>query len=761
MTDAPMPQRSPQGLGKPTELAAAVATAGPATEVGLATPSTAWHAWFQNRFLLVWVAALTVIMTIGLLALDHREQQLLAVEGDHEGYAWHVAQYQLALERVRGGLQALAQSQSIGQSIRQTHSQRGDEPALSLITQAAVLASRTHVITDDSEYAAFFRRLMSFQEVASSMHTFNAELATVVQVDVAGDERAVDGLAVAERAVDQPTAVLRAKAATLLKSLDAVNALAIDFANDVRATEVRAAEKRQRGFERYRQWLLVVISVAMGGLLFWVGQLDRARKALWRTAAQRQSALEAERCARAQLQEAHQAKNQFMGMVSHELRSPLQSILSALDLLDIRYRRQAAGAEHGEGDDPQRLLIDRIRRASTGLEAQLRDLLTLAQGEAGVLELRPEPFEAVALVEDVVEQWQGQARAKGLNLSVMATDEPLFVVADPLRVTQIIGNLVSNAVKYTERGSIEVHVAFASMGFARDAGVDAGHDAGQAGHGAGGAESKCLLLCVSDTGPGIPDELQPRIYGAWRRFGSVDGRSHSAGIGLAILHTVVQQLGGSVELHSTAGVGSRFTVRVPVVSPEFPDGVTSGDEGAQRTGPARSFRTAPAPIPASASASASTDKVALALRPTSPRLLIVDDRVDVLEALQSVAAELGVACDVADGVAVAANLLAARSYDTVLIDLNMPIKSGQELASEVRRSRGPNEHARLLAMSAADLQGIGRAWPFDGFLSKPVDLSRLSAAIGRATPAFDPPPTAAPGARRALSAEVAASVSPF
>lgn len=749
-----MPQRSPQGLGKPLELVAAAAPAGPAglaKEVGLATPSTAWHAWFQNRFLLVWVAALTVIMTIGLLALDHREQQLLAAEGDHEGYAWHVAQYQLALERVRGGLQALTQSQNI----RQTHSQRSDEPALSLITQAAVLASRTHVITDDSEYAAFFRRLMSFQEVASSMQAFNAELDTVVRVDVAGD-----GLAVGERAVDQPTAVLRAKAATLLKSLDAVNALAIEFANDVRANEVRAAEKRQRGFERYRQWLLVVISVAMGGLLFWVGQLDRARKALWRTAAQRQSALEAERCARAQLQEAHQAKNQFMGMVSHELRSPLQSILSALDLLDIRYRRQAARAEHGEGDDPHRLLIDRIRRASTGLEAQLRDLLTLAQGEAGVLELRPEPFEAVALVEDVVEQWQGQARAKGLNLSVMATDEPLFVVADPLRVTQIIGNLVSNAVKYTERGGIEVHVAFASKSSVPGAGLDAGQ-AGEAGHGAGGGESKCLMLCVSDTGPGIPDELQPRIYGAWRRFGSVDGRSHSAGIGLAILHTVVQQLGGSVELHSTAGVGSRFTVRVPVVSPEFPDGVTSGDEGAQRTGSARSFRTAPASTPASASASASSDKVALALRPTSPRLLIVDDRVDVLEALQSVAAELGVACDVADGVAVAANLLAARSYDTVLIDLNMPIKSGQELASEVRRSRGPNEHARLLAMSAADLQGIGRAWPFDGFLSKPVDLSRLSAAIGRATPAFDPPPTAAPGARRGLSAEVAVSVSPF
>lgn len=710
MTTASSSSRDPHDLGSPAERGLS-ATAG--------EPVHSWGARLRfnvrSRLLLVWVAALTLTMAAGLLAMDHREQQLLASQADHEGYAWNVAQYQLALERVRGGLQALANGDRI------------DDRSRPLATQVAVLASRTHVIVDESEYATFFRRLAQFPEMARSMQHFNAQLQSEVAVSPdSGPDSSGGALTDAGQSGMGAVGALPARrraAVALLQSLDSVSDLAIDFANDVRAAEVQAAESRQRGFERYRQWLLGMISVAMGGLLFWVGQLDRARKTLRRTAAERQAALEAEQSMRAQLQEAQQAKNQFMGMVSHELRSPLQSILSALDLLDIRHRSRISNSDPSDGREPERELIARIRRASTGLEGQLRDLLTLAQGEAGVLELRPEPFEAVALVEDVVEQWQAKAKAKGLHLRVAAGDEPIFVVADPLRVTQVISNLVSNAVKYTDHGHVVAHVALNTMP----------------------SSPSCLVLEVCDTGPGIPVELQSRVFGAWRRFGALEGRAQSAGIGLAILHTVVQQLGGTVELQSVPGSGSRFTVRVPVVVPVAPEGVNTGMEASVEVAPCDGVGVAtrpaaasptsvikPVSVGASSAAHASKDVTGDVASLPLPglRLLIVDDRADVLEALRSVAAELGVICDVADGVAVAANLLAVRRYETVLIDLNMPVKSGQELASEVRRGQGPNANARLLAMSAGDLQGVGHAWPFDGFLSKPVDLLRLSTAIG-------------------------------
>lgn len=707
MTTASSSSSDSQDLGSPAERVLP-STAG--------EPVDSWVARvrfnMRSRLLLVWVAGLTLTMAAGLLAMDHREQQLLASQADHEGYAWNVTQYQLALERVRGGLQALADGNRL------------DDRSIPFATQVAVLASRMHVIVDESEYAAFFRRLAQFPEMARSMQHFNAQLQSAIASSPDSSSGALEGTG--HFGVGDAGALLarRRAAVALLQSLDSVSTLTIDFANDVRAAEVQTAESRQRGFERYRQWLLGMISVAMGGLLFWVGQLDRARKALRITAAERQAALEAEQSVRAQLQEAQQAKNQFMGMVSHELRSPLQSILSALDLLDIRHRSLISNPDHhSDGREQERELIARIRRASTGLEGQLRDLLTLAQGEAGVLELRPEPFEAVALVEDVVEQWRANSKAKGLHLRVVAGDEPIFVVADPLRVTQVISNLVSNAVKYNDHGHVVAHVALKSMP----------------------SSPSCLVLEVSDTGPGIPQELQSRVFGAWRRFGALEGRAQSAGIGLAILHTVVQQLGGTVELQSVPGSGSRFTVRVPVVVPLAPEGVNAGMEAGQRVdveaatrpvavSPTSAIRHASVGASSAAHASKDVTVAAASLRSPGLRLLIVDDRADVLEALRSVAAELGVICDVADGVAVAANLLAVRRYETVLIDLNMPVKSGQELASEVRRGQGPNANARLLAMSAGDLQGVGHAWPFDGFLSKPVDLRRLSTAIGQGDP---------------------------
>jgi two-component system, OmpR family, sensor histidine kinase TorS len=155
---------------------------------------------------------------------------------------------------------------------------------------------------------------------------------------------------------------------------------------------------------------------------------------------------------------------------------------------------------------------------------------------------------------------------------------------------------------------------------------------------------------------------------------------------------VLQHLGGSIEVDSSEGSGTVFKMHIPAVS-------------------------------------AINDVELINAACQARSILIVDDREDVLEGLQSVILELGYHCDRASSAAVAANCLAARKYHLVLIDLDMPLKNGAELASENRRGEGPNKMTRLIAFSAATHLAEGSAWAFNDFLQKPVNKSTLKRII--------------------------------
>jgi hypothetical protein len=148
-------------------------------------------------------------------------------------------------------------------------------------------------------------------------------------------------------------------------------------------------------------------------------------------------AIEEERARVAAMQELTTARSAFLAKVSHELRSPLQSIVSALDVIEMRHVR--AFEDDGE-------LIARMRRSSLLLNTQLRDLLTLAKGEAAHLELRPEPFEALALVEALADGVRELALAKGLELVIEVPRDAIFVVADGARIDQVLANLAVNSI---------------------------------------------------------------------------------------------------------------------------------------------------------------------------------------------------------------------------------------------------------------------------------------------------------------------------
>jgi signal transduction histidine kinase len=370
--------------------------------------------------------------------------------------------------------------------------------------------------------------------------------------------------------------------------------------------------------------------------------------------------LAAEQNALALAHTAQTEKNTFLSMISHELRSPLQSIVAALDV----------EALHDRGPGHKNFLR-KVDWAVKRIDSQHRDLLILSVGEAGKLEMRPEPFEVGDLVQDVLQTLAPKAREKGLALHVDADqdDQALFVVADPKRIEQVLANLVENAVKYTAHG--QVSVSYELLGATQ------------------------LQLVVHDTGAGISPEHQRALFTPYTRFGSVERGHNSSGIGLAVVKTLLTHLGGSVKLVSTVNVGSTFTVIIPVVVTQEVNSPTANGHSGQR-------------------------------------ILIVDDRQDVLDALCTLSASLGLIVDAANSAAIGANYLGARAYDVVLIDLDMPFKNGHELASETRRGQSPNRATRLIAISAGTgsvFASSTSCWPFDDFVQKPIHKAQLQRMV--------------------------------
>jgi signal transduction histidine kinase len=363
------------------------------------------------------------------------------------------------------------------------------------------------------------------------------------------------------------------------------------------------------------------------------------------------------------LQESLMAKSEFLSRISHELRSPLQSVVSALDLIEGRYGKDPAEVE----------LISRIRRGTTALHTQLQDLLTLGRGEVGKIEINPGPFEVVELALSVAREVQKEAWAKGLEFVVDLPAEPIFVVADPGRIDQVITNLLSNAIRHTKEGSVTLEL----------------HPYDE--------NTRSLRFSVTDTGPGIDPQRMPRLFEPFTRYGEMTQKSDGAGLGLAVVKTVLDFLGGKIEPHSLPGHGTTFNVCIPA---EFLDGEATLQSGSQ-----------------------------------GHRVLVVDDRPEVLEAISSVVRQLGFDCDTALSAATAANLLGARTYDIALVDLEMPVKTGLDLASETRRGKGPNSRTRIVSMSAAGVPERGPDSPFDGHLTKPITMLAIQRAIEQPWPA--------------------------
>jgi signal transduction histidine kinase/ActR/RegA family two-component response regulator len=399
---------------------------------------------------------------------------------------------------------------------------------------------------------------------------------------------------------------------------------------------------------------------------------------------------------------ANEAKSQFLANMSHEIRTPLNAVLGLNELM-----------LDGGLSGPQRRHAELIRSSGRLLLTLINDILDLSRIEAGQLVLEQQVFAPQALIEEVGTLLTDRARAKGLPLQMQGLEQlPPQLTGDPMRLRQVLFNLVGNALKFTNAGQVQVRVRY------EEAPV--------------GATSQ-LVIEVQDSGIGIAPEQLPRLFerfnqgdaGTARRFGG-------SGLGLAITRQIVRLMGGHIDVASQLGQGSCFTVHLPLPRPDVaaaPGQDAAAGEAARTPQVAQAAGMALPP--------AGLRLAGPAPAPSRPglRLLVAEDNEVNQILIQAVLQKLGhEGCVVASGHEA---LEKARSggFDAVLMDMQMPEMDGLDATRAIRALDVPELAAvPIIAMTANARDDDRRACLAAGmndFVTKPLDVPQLVAALER------------------------------
>ncbi|MEO0400502.1 MAG: ATP-binding protein [Pseudomonadota bacterium] len=377
---------------------------------------------------------------------------------------------------------------------------------------------------------------------------------------------------------------------------------------------------------------------------------------------------------------AEQAKTQFLANMSHELRTPLNGVLGLT---------QSLHATPLNAD--QRHLLTTIEKSGDSLLAILNDILDLSKIDAGRVELTDSPFCLRKLVGDIGDVWRETAREKGLLLDLAVDDAvPARLLGDDVRIRQVITNLVSNALKFTEKGGVT---------------VSAYRDDGDV--------TSSVVIAVSDTGPGLPPESLAKIFQPFeqgdpdttRKFGGT-------GLGLSICRNLAHIMGGDIDIRSEVGRGSTFEFRFPLLAADAPASPLDAE-------------TPEAP--------ASLEGL---------KILIVEDNQVNQMVVERLLEGLGASYDTANNGEEAIVRLTAEgaAYDAVLMDKHMPILDGVDATRRLRAMEGAFATLPIIACTADAMNGEREQLldtGFTDFIAKPIRqemLARIvSAAVNQAT----------------------------
>ena len=359
---------------------------------------------------------------------------------------------------------------------------------------------------------------------------------------------------------------------------------------------------------------------------------------------------------------ANQAKSQFLAVMSHEIRTPMQAILGMLELLD-----------QSELTSKQRELIRHVTHSAALLQTLLHDVLDLSRIESSEMTLESIPFESHFVINSVITQLEERARSKQIGLQVELDPQlPPLLQGDPLRLTQILFNLLGNGIKFTAQGQVKLSVR---------------------------RENRWLHFRVQDTGIGIPPELCSELFRPFRQLDpSMTRRFGGTGLGLVISQRLVSLMGGEIGVESQLGVGSCFWFRIPCYEAQAGTGA--------EVMAARELETLP-----------------------TLQILLVEDSLVNQQVIQAMLRKLGHQVTLASNGHEAVAAVAAATPQLVLMDLRMPEMDGLEATRRIKQDHPELPILALTANASEEDRVACRLAGMSELVSKPVTSRRLQMAI--------------------------------